>query len=300
MITYDTRLSLWWMTILILRKHLQSSELVRPLMIHICFASEFIIVIFSLRQKREFYSFTQLVIDGIKDIFPQVNSKGFTEKYFDYIFSGKSVSYFKGNHISKLLFLFWAPIDSYREWIKKCVAWFNLRFEITTISMVDWCVSNRLPDGIKGHIFSSSVILVFCTLRGLKARTRWGKWGVEDMEFKETLGQVLLQHTESFQSTLAKRICTLKYCLCNCWSSYYLCWRMVTPKKAENKDLQTTLNKIIGPRWNTVHLQTQGHWDRPSLRKAKGDEAKIREHKMFTTREDDMRADVGLWEIPVQ
>ena len=75
-------------------------------MIHICFASEFIIVIFSLRQKREFYSFTQLVIDGIKDIFPQVNSKGFTEKYFDYIFSGKSVSYFKGNHISKLLFLF--------------------------------------------------------------------------------------------------------------------------------------------------------------------------------------------------
>ena len=38
-------------------------------MIHICFASEFIIVIFSLRQKREFYSFTQLVIDGIKDIF---------------------------------------------------------------------------------------------------------------------------------------------------------------------------------------------------------------------------------------
>ena len=39
-------------------------------MIHICFASAFIIVIFSLRQKREFYSFTQLVIDGIKDIFP--------------------------------------------------------------------------------------------------------------------------------------------------------------------------------------------------------------------------------------
>lgn len=167
------------------------------------------------------------------------------------------------------------------------------------MSMVDWCVSNRLPDRIKGHIFSSSVILVSFTLRGLKARTRWGKWGDEGMEFKETLGQVLLQHTESFQSTLAKRICTLKYCLCNCWSSYCLCWRLVTPKKAE-KDSQTTLNKIIGPRGNTVHLQTQGHWDRPPLRKAKCDEAKIHEHKMFTTREDDMRADVELWEIPVQ
>ena len=55
-------------------------------MIHICFASAFIIVIFSLRQKREFHSFTQLVNDSIKDIFPWVNSEGFTEKYFDFFF----------------------------------------------------------------------------------------------------------------------------------------------------------------------------------------------------------------------
>lgn len=188
-------------------------------------------------------------------LIPRVSQRSILIFFF---FPGKSVSYFKGNHISKLLFLFWAPLVSYREWKKKkCVAWFNLRFEIiTTISMVDWCVSNRLPDMIKGCIFSSSVILGSCTVRGLKARTRWGKWGDEGMEFKETLGQVLLQHTESFPSTLAKRICTLTYCLCNCWSGYYLCWRLVTPKKAENKDLQTTLNKVIGPRWNSPSVNT--------------------------------------------
>lgn len=164
--------------------------------------------------------------------------------------------------------------------------------------MVDWCVSNRLPDMIKGHIFSSSVILGSCTGRGLKARARWGKWGDEAIEFRETLGQVLLQHTESFPSTLAGRICTLKYCLCNRWSSYYLCWRLVTPKKAESKDLQTTLSKITGPRWSTVHLQAQGHWVRPPLRKAKRDEANVREHKILW--EDDRRAEVALGEIPIQ
>lgn len=151
---------------------------------------------------------------------------------------------------------------------------------------------------IKGHIFGSSVILGSCTGCRLKARARWGKWGDEGMEFQETLGQVLLQHTESFPSTLAERICILKYCLCNCWSSYYLCWRLVTPKKAENKDLQTTLSKITGPRWSTVRLQAQGHWVRPPLRKAKRDEVNIREHKILW--EDDRRAEVAPGEIPVQ
>lgn len=41
-----------------------------------------------------------------------------------------------------------------------------------------------------------------------------------------------------------------------------------------------------------------GHWVRPPLRKAKRDEANVREHKILW--EDDRRAEVALGEIPIQ